>query len=69
MQYQKKSELNDLQKEGAFPTPLLDTVTSPADLRKLSREELHQLCDELRYDLIHTVSQVGGHFASSLGVV
>ncbi len=50
-------------------TPILDRVHSPADLRTLSRKELHTLCDELRAELIETVSQIGGHFASSLGVV
>ena len=50
-------------------TPLLDQIDSPADLKKLSRADLVQLCQELRTDLISTVSQVGGHFASSLGVV
>ncbi len=50
-------------------TPLLDALSSPADLRTLTRGELKQLCDELRGELIDTVSQVGGHFASSLGVV
>ncbi len=53
----------------ASATPLLDEIESPAQLRKLGRKELHQLCNELRIDLINTVSQVGGHFASSLGVV
>lgn len=50
-------------------TTLLDSISSPVDLRKLERAELKQLCQELRHDLISTVSQVGGHFASSLGVV
>jgi len=50
-------------------TPLLDSIESTGDLRKLKRPELKQLCSELRHDLINTVSQVGGHFASSLGVV
>lgn len=50
-------------------TPLLDTVTYPADLRSLTAVELRQLCDELRLDLIKRVNQIGGHFASSLGVV
>ncbi len=48
---------------------LLDTINSPAELRKLSRKDLQQLCEELRSELISTVSQSGGHFASSLGVV
>lgn len=51
----------------ASSTPLLDTITSPQDLRNLPRTLLPQLCEELRKDLIQTVSQIGGHFASSLG--
>jgi 1-deoxy-D-xylulose-5-phosphate synthase len=51
------------------PGPLLQTVDSPADLKKLSREQLHELCDELRQYIIDTVSVHGGHFAASLGVV
>lgn len=47
---------------------LLNSITSPADLRNFSVEELTQLSEELRAELIATVSQVGGHFASSLGV-
>lgn len=50
-------------------TPLLDRISSPSDLKGLSNEELKQLCVELRETLIETVSKVGGHFASSLGVV
>ncbi len=50
-------------------TPLLDTVNVPADLRKLGREELPQLADELRAELISAVGQTGGHLGSGLGVV
>jgi len=50
-------------------TPLLDSIETPADLRKLKRSDLKALCAELRSELIETLSQVGGHFASSLGVV
>ena len=49
-------------------TPILDKLTQIEDLRSLSTKELSQLCTELREDLIHRVNQVGGHFASSLGV-
>ena len=49
-------------------TPLLDEISSPNDLRKLDKSQLPALCDELRKDLISRVNQVGGHFASSLGV-
>src|SRR5882762_6848233 len=51
------------------PGPLLQTINSPADLKKLGREQLHQVCDELRQYIIDTVSVHGGHFAASLGVV
>jgi len=50
-------------------TPLLDRVDLPSDLRKLDRSQLRQFADELRTDLIDTVSMTGGHFGSSLGVV
>ncbi len=49
-------------------TPLLDTISSPADIRKLPVSELKQLVSESRTDLVNTVSKIGGHFASSLGV-
>ena len=49
--------------------PLLAAVNSPADLKKLSREQLHQICDELRQYIIDVVSVHGGHFGASLGVV
>lgn len=51
------------------PGPLLTTVNSPADLKQLSKEQLHQVCDELRQYIIDVVSVHGGHFAASLGVV
>ncbi len=50
-------------------TPILDNLASPSDLKNLSQEDLKSLCEELRKDLISRVNQVGGHFASSLGVV
>lgn len=53
----------------ASPTPLLDKIGSPGDLKTLTTEELEILCKELRHELISTVSQIGGHFASSLGAV
>jgi 1-deoxy-D-xylulose-5-phosphate synthase len=46
---------------------LIDTKSLPEDLRSMSTEELRQIADELRQELIETVSQSGGHFASSLG--
>jgi 1-deoxy-D-xylulose-5-phosphate synthase len=52
-----------------LPGSLLKTIDSPADLKKLSREELHTVCDELRQYIIDVVSVHGGHFGASLGVV
>ena len=50
-------------------TPLLDTVSYPADTRKLSVPELRQLAEELRAEMIDAVSTTGGHLGSGLGVV
>src|SRR5881394_2783141 len=51
------------------PGELLRQINSPDDLKKLPRENLHQLCDELRQYVIDVVSVKGGHFGASLGVV
>ena len=51
------------------PTPLLDTVRLPADMRNFSLPQLRQLADELRAELIDAVSVTGGHLGSALGVV
>lgn len=48
---------------------LLNQIKFPADLRKLRIDQLPQVCDELRQDIIEKVSKNPGHFASSLGVV
>ena len=53
----------------AVETPLLDQVTVPADLRKLAKNQLRQLADELRAEVIDAVSVTGGHLGSGLGVV
>ena len=50
-------------------TPLLDTIATPDDLRKLPPERLRQLADELRAETIAAVGQTGGHLGSGLGVV
>ncbi len=49
--------------------PLLETINSPADLRRLDRKQLPQLATELRAFLIDSVSQTGGHLSSNLGTV
>ena len=49
--------------------PLLSSIDFPDDLRKLEREQLPQLADELRRFLIESVSKTGGHLSSNLGTV
>jgi 1-deoxy-D-xylulose-5-phosphate synthase len=51
------------------PGPLLATINSPDDIKKLDQAQLVQLCDELRQFIIDNVSVYGGHFGASLGVV
>jgi 1-deoxy-D-xylulose-5-phosphate synthase len=48
---------------------ILSKINSPDDLKKLSKEELPLLCDEIRHKLVEVVSVNGGHLASNLGVV
>ncbi|KHK92293.1 1-deoxy-D-xylulose-5-phosphate synthase [Novosphingobium malaysiense] len=50
-------------------TPLLDTVSTPKDLRQLKPGQMRQLADELREEMISAVGQTGGHLGSGLGVV
>ncbi|MEI8058591.1 MAG: 1-deoxy-D-xylulose-5-phosphate synthase N-terminal domain-containing protein, partial [Ferruginibacter sp.] len=51
------------------PGQLLSTINSPDDLKKINREDLYKVCDELRQYIIDVVSVHGGHFGASLGVV
>ena len=50
-------------------TPLLDSIQSPADVRRLSPQQLPVLAGELRHFLIESVGKTGGHFSSNLGTV
>ena len=50
-------------------TPLLDTVNIPADIREFSRDQIKQLADEVRAEVIDAVSVTGGHLGAGLGVV
>ena len=50
-------------------TPLLDMVQLPADLRALGKDQLPELADELRQEVISAVSVTGGHLGSALGVI
>jgi 1-deoxy-D-xylulose-5-phosphate synthase len=49
--------------------PLLDEVQDPSDIRGMDLEELTRLADELRQDMIESVSVTGGHLGAGLGVV
>ncbi|CWP60746.1 1-deoxy-D-xylulose-5-phosphate synthase [Neisseria meningitidis] len=51
------------------PSPLLDLIDSPQDLRRLDKKQLPLLAGELRAFLLESVGQTGGHFASNLGAV
>jgi 1-deoxy-D-xylulose-5-phosphate synthase len=50
-------------------TPLLDRVNLPSDLKNLSPDQLRQIADELRYEMIDAVARTGGHLGAGLGVV
>jgi len=50
-------------------TPLLDTIKTPEDLRRLKIDQVQQVADELRQETIDAVSVTGGHFGAGLGVV
>ncbi|MBP6900898.1 MAG: 1-deoxy-D-xylulose-5-phosphate synthase [Burkholderiaceae bacterium] len=51
------------------PPSLLSAIDSPADLRRLPRQQLGQLARELRDHVLHSVSKTGGHLSSNLGTV
>jgi len=50
-------------------TPLLDAIRRPADLRRLSEDQLQTLADEVRAEMVEVVSGTGGHLGAGLGVV
>jgi len=50
-------------------TPLLDQISTPADLRRFDESQLRQVADELRQETIDAVSITGGHLGAGLGVV
>ena len=50
-------------------TKLIRQINFPADLRKFNRDQLKQISDELRDELIDVVSETGGHLGAGLGVV
>ena len=56
-------------KQTEAPSRLLDTIRSPADIKALREEDLPQLAQEVRENLIKVLSQTGGHLGPNLGVV
>ena len=50
-------------------TPLLDKINFPKDLRKLPKNNLENVADELRNETVNAVSVTGGHLGASLGVI
>ena len=61
--------MTPIEKKAGPQTPLLDTVSTPTDLRTLEESQLRQLADELREEMIDAVGSTGGHLGSGLGVV
>ncbi len=51
------------------PTSFLDAILSPAELKKLSEDQLQSLAEEIRQEVINNLSKTGGHLASNLGIV
>lgn len=66
---QIKGNKEDQPINSVDPEPLLSSIDSPADLRKLSVDALPRICSELRTFLIESLSVNPGHFASSMGAV
>lgn len=67
--YQETKQKRSLNFTGNKPsTPVLDTINHPIHMKNLSVQELDNLVDELREEIVYTVSKTGGHLSSSLGV-
>src|SRR4030067_1546704 len=54
---------------GVTGDKMLDQINTSRDVKKLDPEELERLCQEIREEILSTVSNTGGHLASNLGVV
>src|SRR5207237_10799848 len=64
-----KSNSSETSKGTATPPRLLDGIRSPADIKALREQDLPQLAQEVRDELIKVLSQTGGHLGPNLGVV
>ncbi|CAN1329654.1 1-deoxy-D-xylulose-5-phosphate synthase [Linum perenne] len=68
--FETSKERRKLDFSGNKPsTPILDTINFPNHMKNLSTKELESLADELREEIVYSVSNTGGHLSSSLGVV
>ncbi|KAK9275399.1 hypothetical protein L1049_022663 [Liquidambar formosana] len=66
---QNRQHTTSIKFSGEKPsTPILDTINYPIHMKNLSLEELERLADELREEIVYTVSKTGGHLSASLGV-
>lgn len=65
----KERKVVENKEKQVIDFPLLDFVRSPAELKKLSEEDLPYLAEEIRQEIIRVVSKTGGHLGASLGVV
>ena len=63
------SGINPVQNGAKPDSPLLDRIKGPADLKRLQEEQLPQLAEEIRTELIGTLAETGGHLGPNLGVV
>jgi len=61
--------MSDGPYKGPDNSPILDSIASPADMKRLNMKQMKQLCHELRWETIKSVAKTGGHLGSSLGVV
>jgi 1-deoxy-D-xylulose-5-phosphate synthase len=61
------SENRQPEDQGQDRPPLLDGVDSPADLHELDDEQLQQVAQEIRTEVIDTIGEIGGHFGANLG--
>jgi len=64
-----KTETAQQEEQLSQATPLLDSVNTPDDMRDFTPEQLVQLSEEVRAEMIDSVSQTGGHLGAGLGVV
>src|SRR5829696_6533647 len=65
----RRAQANVAETANRVPMTLLATIQTPADLKRLRRDQLPQLAQEIRDRLIECVSMTGGHIGASLGVV